>query len=186
MKLIVGLGNPGSQYRDTRHNAGFMLIDRLANGLGISVEQSKFKGIFGEGVYQGEKVILLKPMTYMNLSGEAVRAVIDWYKIDHGDIIVAYDDMDIDIGKIKFRPKGSAGGHNGIKSLIAHLGTEQFARCKIGIGRPLGREVVSHVLSKFSGEEFAEVEQGIDRAADGIRLFIKTADILQVMNQFNG
>lgn len=186
MKMIIGLGNPGSQYHRTRHNAGFMLIDLLSDDLGIAVTQSKFKGLVGEGRYQGEKVVLLKPLTYMNLSGEAVRAAIDWYKIDVKDIVVAYDDMDMDVGKIRFRAKGGSGGHNGIKSLITHLGTETFSRCKIGVGRPVVGDVVSHVLTKFTTEEQMVIDQGIKKAIEGMKAFINSEDIIDVMNQFNG
>lgn len=186
MRIIIGLGNPGSQYRGTRHNAGFMVIDQLSDELGIAVTQSKFKGLVGEGRYQGEKVLLLKPLTYMNLSGEAVRAAIDWYKIDAKDIIVAYDDMDLEVGKIRFRAKGGSGGHNGMKSLIAHLGTETLSRCKIGVGRPVVGDVVSHVLTKFTEEEQVIIDQGIKKAVQGMKAFISSGDIIDVMNQFNG
>ncbi len=186
MKMIVGLGNPGAQYHRTRHNAGFMLIDALAEDLDIAVTQSKFKSLVGEGRYQGEKVVLLKPLTYMNLSGEAVRAAIDWHKIDVQDIVVAYDDMDMDVGRLRFRAKGGSGGHNGIKSLIAHLGTETFARCKIGVGRPVVGDVVSHVLTKFSAEEQQIIDQGMEKAVAAMKVFIKAEDIIDVMNQFNG
>lgn len=186
MKLIVGLGNPGSQYKDTRHNVGFMLIDTFAKELGVSVEQSKFKGLLGEARVGQTKFALLKPMTFMNLSGESIRAAADWYKIEPKDILVVYDDMDLDVGKLRFRPKGSAGGHNGIKSTISHLGTEEFPRLKIGIGRPEAKDVVSHVLTKFTKEDQEQIHQEIDRGIKGIREFIASSDILQVMNKFNG
>ncbi|OEF95755.1 aminoacyl-tRNA hydrolase [Desulfuribacillus alkaliarsenatis] len=185
MKLIVGLGNPGQQYKDTRHNVGFMLVDELANELGIKVEQSKFKGLVGEGRLEGGKVALLKPMTYMNLSGESVRAAMDWYKLDEQDILVVYDDLDLEVGKLRFRPKGGAGGHNGIKSLTAHLGTEQYSRLKIGIGRPVHGDVVNHVLTKFSSEERDIIDEKISYGIKGIKEFIKGSDILEVMNQYN-
>ena len=136
MKWIVGLGNPGPKYEKTRHNVGFMVIDELARRWGIAVNQTKCKALIGEGHVAGVKVALIKPMTYMNLSGESVRAFIDYYKQDIEDGLVVYDDLDTEAGKIRLRYKGSAGGHNGIKSLIAHLNTQNFNRVRMGISRP--------------------------------------------------
>ncbi|OEH84340.1 aminoacyl-tRNA hydrolase [Desulfuribacillus stibiiarsenatis] len=186
MKLIVGLGNPGTQYRNTRHNAGFFLVDELAKKLGVSVEQSKFKGLIGEARLGQEKVLLLKPQTYMNLSGESIRAAMEWHKLGPEDILVAYDDMDIELGKIKFRPKGRPGGHNGIKSIIAHLGTDEFARLKIGIGRPQGVDVVSYVLTNFTQDERSEIDGAILKGIEGVDCFIETSNIQESMNKFNG
>jgi len=186
MKMIVGLGNPGPQYRQTRHNVGFMLIDELAEKSGIAVEQAKFKALIGEGRYAGERIVLLKPMTYMNLSGEAVKAAANWYKININDILIVYDDMDLDVGKMRFRRQGSAGGHNGMKSIISHFATEEFARLKIGIGRPVVKDVVGHVLTKFMPEEQTLIDEQIAKGILGINLFIETGDILQVMNKYNG
>lgn len=150
MKWIVGLGNPGTEYAATRHNIGFMAIDSLADRFGIQVRESKCKALIGEGRVGTEKVVLIKPMTYMNLSGEAVRAYMDYYKADIEDFIVLYDDMDTELGKIRLRYQGSAGGHNGIKSLIQHLGTQSFNRVRMGISRPEpGRSIVDYVLSTF-------------------------------------
>ena len=151
MKLFVGLGNPGSKYERTRHNAGFMVIDALSKEWNIELtDEKKFKGQIGRGVVKGEKVILLKPTTFMNLSGESVRAVMDFYDIDIEDLVVIYDDLDLPHGKIRLRLKGSAGGHNGIKSLIAHVKTQEFKRIRVGIDRHPKIPVVDYVLGKFT------------------------------------
>ena len=163
MKLFVGLGNPGAKYERTRHNAGFMVIDRLSDEWNISMqEDKKFKGYIGRGVVKGEKVILLKPTTFMNLSGESVRVVADFYEVDLEDIIIIYDDLDLPQGRIRFRLKGSAGGHNGIKSIIAHLKTQEFKRLKVGIDRHAHMAVVDYVLGKFTETELALINQAID------------------------
>lgn len=137
MKLIVGLGNPGKEYENTRHNCGFMAIDYLAQDLGVTINQAKFKGLYAKIKVEGEDVILLKPQTYMNLSGESVSEVMKFFKIDKEDVLVIYDDLDLPVGKIRIRANGSAGGHNGIKSLIAHLNGQDFKRIRIGIDRHL-------------------------------------------------
>lgn len=156
MKLFVGLGNPGSKYERTRHNAGFMVIDALSKEWNIELtDEKKFKGQIGRGVVKGEKVILLKPTTFMNLSGESVRAVMDFYDIDIEDLVVIYDDLDLPHGKIRLRLKGSAGGHNGIKSLIAHVKTQEFKRIRVGIDRHPKIPVVDYVLGKFTEDEFS-------------------------------
>jgi peptidyl-tRNA hydrolase, PTH1 family len=186
MKLIVGLGNPGREYSDTRHNIGFMVIDELAKKWGISLNQEKYKGVFGSGVVNGEKVILLKPLTYMNLSGECIRPLMDYYKISIDDFVVVYDDLDLAPGKLRLRTKGSAGGHNGIKSTIAHLGTQEFNRIRLGIGRPQqGRSVVDHVLGAFFKEEMPEVEHSIVQSVDACETWLSHS-FVQVMNTFNG
>lgn len=186
MKLIVGLGNPGREYEATRHNIGFMVIDELSKRWNIPLNQQKFKGIFGVGVVNGEKVILLKPLTYMNLSGESIRPLLDYYKVDLADFIVLYDDLDLPVGKLRLRMKGSAGGHNGIKSTIAHLGTQEFNRIRIGIDRPKhGMKVVDHVLGRFVAEEMPEVQHSIQKSADACEKWLSTP-FLQVMNTFNG
>ena len=138
MYLIVGLGNPGKEYDGTRHNIGFEAIDYMANKYNIEVNRIKFKGVFGEGFIDNKKVILLKPTTYMNLSGESIREVINFYKISNENIIVIYDDISLEVGKLRIREKGSDGGHNGIKSIIANLGSDVFPRIKIGVGQPKG------------------------------------------------
>ena len=150
MKLIVGLGNPTKEYENTRHNIGFMAIDALSEDYHIPVESLRHKALIGKGAIEGQRVILAKPVTYMNLSGEAVRAISDYYKIPPEDIIIIFDDTTLDVGRMRIRKKGSAGGHNGIKSIIAHLGTMEFPRIKIGIGaKREGQDLADYVLSRF-------------------------------------
>jgi peptidyl-tRNA hydrolase, PTH1 family len=185
MKLIVGLGNPGKQYENTRHNIGFEVIDELANQLDIPLNQSKFKGLFGIGFYKGEKVVLLKPLTYMNLSGESIRAIMDYYQIEVEDFVVIYDDLDLPVGKIRLRQKGSAGGHNGIKSTVAHLGTQEFNRIRIGIDRPRnGMKVPDYVLGRFSEEDIPLTREAVKKSAEACKTWLEKA-FLQVMNEFN-
>lgn len=185
MKLIVGLGNPGREYELTRHNIGFMAIDELAKRWNISLNEQKFKGIFGAGFVNGEKVILLKPLTYMNLSGESIRPLMDYYKIDVEDFVVLYDDLDIPVGKLRLRMKGSAGGHNGVKSTISHLGTQEFQRIRMGIDRPEnGMKVVDYVLGRFTSEEIPDVSHSIEKAADACEEWLNKP-FLQIMNTFN-
>ena len=166
MYIIVGLGNPGYQYVGTRHNIGFMAVEELAERNRISIDMNKYKGIYGKGMIEGEKVILLEPQTYMNLSGESVRAAVDFYKIDpEKELIVIYDDISLEVGKIRIREKGSAGGHNGMKSIIAHLGTEEFNRVRIGIGnKPKGWDLADYVLGHFEEEDRDKVEEGVIHA----------------------
>ncbi|WP_026693218.1 aminoacyl-tRNA hydrolase [Peribacillus kribbensis] len=185
MKVIIGLGNPGKQFDQTRHNIGFEVVDELSSKWGIPLDQAKHKGLFGMGTVNGEKVLLLKPMTYMNLSGESISAVLNFYKLAPKDIVVIYDDLDLPSGKIRLRQKGSAGGHNGIKSTIAHLGTQEFNRIRIGVGRPSEKNSVSNfVLGKFSPEERAEMSKVVERSAEACENWLSN-DFLQVMNQFN-
>ncbi|HYK71556.1 MAG TPA: aminoacyl-tRNA hydrolase [Pseudoneobacillus sp.] len=185
MKLIIGLGNPGKQYEKTRHNVGFDAIDELSNQLNISLDQLKFKGLFGMGFVGPEKILLLKPLTYMNLSGESIRAVMDFYDIDPEDILVIYDDLDLPVGKMRLRQKGSAGGHNGIKSTIAHLGTQEFNRIRIGVDRPQnGMSVSNYVLGKFTADEQPFIEEVVKRSANACKSWF-TQPFLQVMNEFN-
>lgn len=185
MKWIVGLGNPGERYRNNRHNAGFMAIDRFAAKHGIAVSQNKFKALYGEGRIGGRKVALLKPMTYMNLSGEAVRAFLDWTKADIADGIVVYDDLDTEVGRIRLRYKGGPGGHNGIKSLIAHLGTEQFNRIRIGIARPApGVDIADYVLSDFAKAEAEAVERALSLACEAMEMALEQP-FDRVMAAFN-
>ncbi|WP_132097054.1 aminoacyl-tRNA hydrolase [Neobacillus niacini] len=185
MKLIVGLGNPGKQYEKTRHNIGFEVIDELANQLSIPLNQSKFKGLFGIGFHNSEKVVLLKPLTYMNLSGESIRAIMDYYQIDVDDFVVIYDDLDLPVGKIRLRQKGSAGGHNGIKSTVAHLGTQEFNRIRIGIDRPKnGMKVPDYVLGRFHEDELALTEEAVQKSAEACKTWLEKP-FLQVMNEFN-
>ncbi len=185
MKLIAGLGNPGREYELTRHNIGFMAIDELAKRWNISLNEQKFKGVFGAGFVNGEKVILLKPLTYMNLSGESIRPLMDYYKIDVEDFVVLYDDLDIPVGKLRLRMKGSAGGHNGVKSTISHLGTQEFQRIRMGIDRPKnGMKVVDYILGRFTSEEIPDVNHSIEKAADACEEWLNKP-FLQIMNTFN-
>ncbi|MGX6446295.1 aminoacyl-tRNA hydrolase [Neobacillus sp. K501] len=185
MKLIVGLGNPGKQYENTRHNIGFDVIDALSDKFSIPLNQSKFKGLYGMGVHKGEKVVLLKPLTYMNLSGESIRAVSDYYQIDIEDIVIIYDDLDLPVGKIRLRQKGSAGGHNGIKSTVAHLGTQEFNRIRIGIDRPKnGMKVPDYVLGRFYDEEKPFTQEAVKKSAAACEAWLEKP-FLQVMNEFN-
>ena len=162
MKVIVGLGNPGSEYSKTKHNVGFMFIDAMAEKLGVSEWRDKFEAKIAETRIGSEKVLLVKPMTYMNESGQAVGPIMSFYKLLPDDLIVVHDDMDIPAGTIRIRKKGSAGGHNGIKSILAHVGDEHFARVRIGIGRPLtGWTVVNHVLAPFSNEDAPKIAEAI-------------------------
>jgi peptidyl-tRNA hydrolase, PTH1 family len=185
MKLIVGLGNPGRQYEQTRHNIGFEVIDRLSDQFGIPLNQSKLKGFYGIGFYKGEKILLLKPLTYMNLSGESIRAIMDYYQIDMENFLVVFDDLDLPVGKIRLRQKGSAGGHNGIKSTISHLGTQQFNRIRVGIDRPVsGMNIADYVLGRFQKEEQVEIQEAVKKSAEACESWL-TNPFLQVMNEFN-
>lgn len=186
MYIVVGLGNPGSKYAHTRHNAGFEAIDRLADQYRISVENKKFQALCGSGVIEGQKVLLVKPQTYMNLSGESVRAACDFYKIDpEEELIVLYDDISLAPGQLRIRKKGSAGGHNGIKSIIQHLGTQVFKRVKIGVGeKPTGYDLADYVLGHFSKEEWTEMEDAFKRAAQAAAA-LTGGDAERVMNEYN-
>ena len=185
MYLIVGLGNPGREYDKTRHNAGFDTLDVLADMLNTSVEEKKFKGLYGRGLIGGEKVILLKPQTFMNLSGESVREAADFYKIDPEHIIVIYDDISLEPGQLRIRRKGSAGGHNGIKNIIANLGTDVFPRIKIGVGeKPKKYDLADYVLGHFSKEDRELMEEGYDRADHAVGMILN-GEIEAAMNQYN-
>jgi PTH1 family peptidyl-tRNA hydrolase len=185
MKIITGLGNPTAQYEGTRHNIGFAVIDRLASEYNISMDIRKHKAVCGRGVIEGEKVILVKPQTFMNLSGESVREVYDYYKADISDILVIYDDICLDVGKLRIRAKGSAGGHNGIKNIIAHLGTQDFERIRVGVGdKPKQMDLADYVLGHFQGEEKAAIEEGINNAVRAVGVVL-TQGIDSAMNQFN-
>lgn len=184
MFLIVGLGNPGREYDGTRHNIGFEAIDYISSKNNIDINKSNFKGMFGEGFIKGQKVILLKPTTYMNLSGESIREVINFYKIDNNKIIVIYDDISLEIGKLRIREKGSAGGHNGIKSIIANMGTDVFPRIKIGVGQPKG-DLVSHVLGRFNKDEEEDLKEVIEASNKATEIIIQYG-AKQAMNELNG
>ncbi len=186
MYIIVGLGNPGREYDNTRHNIGFDVIDTLADRENISVLEKKHKAIIGKGVVAGQKVILAKPTTFMNLSGESVRELVDYYKVDETvELIVISDDISLDVGRLRVRKKGSAGGHNGLKSIIGHLGHDTFTRVKMGVGeKPKGWDLADYVLGRFSGSERETMNDAAKRAADAICTIIaEGADV--AMNKFN-
>ena len=187
MYIIAGLGNPTKEYDNTRHNIGFAAIDALADKYGISVSDMKNKALMGKGVINGNKVMLLKPLTYMNLSGEAIRAAVDYYKIDEkSELIVIYDDISLDPGQLRIRLKGSAGGHNGIKNIIAHLGTQEFPRIKVGVGnKPPRMDLADYVLGRFPKEERGLMEDAFKEAAEAVEVMIKEGAGI-AMNRFNG
>ena len=185
MHLIVGLGNPTKQYEGTRHNVGFETIDRIAAENQIRVEEKKHKALYGSGYIEGEKVILAKPQTFMNLSGESVRELSDYYKIPAENIIVIYDDISLDVGQIRIRKKGSAGGHNGIKDIIAHLGTQEFKRVRVGVGeKPKDYDLAAYVLGHFTPEDRKKVEEAIAQAADAVELMVQDRTD-EAMNLYN-
>lgn len=185
MKIIAGLGNPGSEYEKTKHNVGFMFIDALAEKLGVTDWKDKFDAKIGEARMGTEKVLLVKPQTYMNESGQAIGPLMNFYKLDAEDLIVVHDDMDIPAGTIRIRKKGSAGGHNGIKSVLAHVGDEHFARVRIGIGRPLpGWTVVNHVLAPFVPEDVPKIDEAIKYLVPAVECIV-TDDVDKAMNQYN-
>lgn len=185
MKLIVGLGNPGKKYDNTRHNVGFDVIHKCEDMMKIELDQLKFKGAYGVGKIESEKVFLLKPLTYMNLSGESIVPLMNYFKIEKEQLLVIYDDLDLPPGKIRLRQKGSHGGHNGMKSIIQHLGTDQFNRIRIGIGRPApGSAIPDYVLSRFSPDERQKVEESVEKAAKAAEAWAGK-DFLKVMNDFN-
>lgn len=186
MYLVVGLGNPGRQYDMTRHNIGFVVIDHLADKLGIKVKKLKFKAIYGEGVIGGEKVLLVKPQTYMNLSGESVRDFVNFYKIPNENIIIIHDDISLAAGRLRIREKGSAGGHNGLKSIIYQLSTDEFIRIKIGVGTPENKdhELADYVLGRFTKEEIPVLEESIIKASMSVEEIIKNG-AQSAMNKFN-
>lgn len=182
---IVGLGNPGKQYEMTRHNVGFDAIDYLAYRNNILLNKVKHKAIVGEGQIHGHKVLLAKPQTYMNLSGRSVSEIVNFYKLEPSRLIVIYDDIDIEIGKIRIRPKGSAGSHNGMRSIIYEIQTEDFPRIRIGIGKPVNEDLISYVIGRFSQEDRAFVDQAIKKAAEAAESIIKDGMNL-AMNRYNG
>ena len=185
MKIITGLGNPGTEYAKTKHNVGFMFVDALADKLGVTEWKDKFDAKVGEGRIGTEKVLLVKPQTYMNDSGRAVGPVMNFYKLTPEDLIVAHDDMDIPAGTIRIRKKGSAGGHNGIKSILAHVGDEHFSRVRIGIGRPLpGWTVVNHVLAAFSEEDAPKITEAINYLIPAVECIVNE-DVDMAMNRYN-
>lgn len=186
MYIIVGLGNFSKEYINTRHNIGFEVIDRLAGQENISVLEMKHKAAVGRGMIAGHSCILAKPLTYMNLSGESVRELVDYYKIDEtAELIVISDDICLDVGQLRIRKKGSAGGHNGLKNIIAHLGHDAFVRIRVGVGeKPRGWDLADYVLGHFSGEERKRMDESVNRAADGVRMIL-TRGADAAMNEFN-
>lgn len=185
MKLIAGLGNPGDKYSNTRHNIGFMVIDALGSRHGIRIDNNKKKSLTGSGVIAEEKVIMVKPQTFMNLSGEALGPLFSFLDIEFEDVIVVHDDLDLDFGRIKIKAGGGHGGHNGIRSIISHFGAKDFVRVRVGIGKPpIGWDVSRYVLNPFSPEEKKDLNALIDRAADAVEM-VTSAGHLKAMNSFN-
>ena len=187
MYIIVGLGNPGKEYAHTRHNVGFETIDILADRMGIEIEEKKHKGLCGKGILAGQKVILLKPQTYMNLSGDSVGEMAQFYKIPPENIIVINDDISLDVGRIRVRPKGSAGGHNGLKSIIYRLNSDTFPRVKMGVGAPKHEDydLADFVLGRFTKEEIPVMEDAIVKAEKAVAEIIKNG-VQSAMNKYNG
>jgi len=183
MRLVVGLGNPGREYARTRHNVGFLAVDELVGRLAGVSGRSRFRALVSEGVRGTEKIVTVKPQTFMNLSGTSVREAIHWYKLDLEDVLVVVDDMDLPLGQIRLRPDGSAGGHNGLKSIFSELGTTTVPRMRVGIGRG-GGSSTAHVLSRFNESEAAELPEIVERAVDAIDRWIDVG-IVSAMNEIN-
>ncbi len=187
MYLIAGLGNPTKKYEKTRHNAGFEVIDYLSEKYQIPVKQAGFKGLYGTGYIEGQKVLLLKPQTYMNLSGESIRAALDFYKMDpEEEMVVIYDDISLAPGQLRVRAKGSAGGHNGMKNIILHTGTQKFARVRVGVGeKPKDFDLADYVLGHFSEEDQKIMDEAFQKAGSAAAVIV-TEGTDAAMNQFNG
>lgn len=186
MLIIVGLGNPTNQYHGTRHNVGFEAIDAMAEKCNIAVDIRKHRGYVGKGILGGEKIILVKPQTYMNLSGESVRSLVDYYKIDiASELLIIYDDVSLDVGQLRIRKKGSAGGHNGIKSIIAHLGTQEFMRIKVGVGeKPSKYDLADYVLGHFTKAEKERMEECYQQVVNAVEMLAK-GEVEAAMNEYN-
>lgn len=186
MFIIAGLGNPDRQYEGTRHNVGFDVIDRLADKYNIAVDVKKHRALLGKGVIEGQKVILAKPQTYMNLSGESIRSLVDYYKIDgEHELLVIYDDINLGVGQLRIREKGSAGGHNGIKNIIAHLGTQIFPRIRVGVGeKPSRYDLADYVLGHFSRAEKELMDEGYDHAVKAVGMIL-SGRIGDAMSEYN-
>src|SRR5947207_4556565 len=182
--VVVGLGNPGPEYAGTRHNVGFMVVDRLASRHRISVKSNQHGARVGQGEIAGEPVALVKPLTFMNLSGRAVAPLVNRHSLQPADLLVVYDDADLPVGKIRVRARGSAGGHGGLKSIIASVGSSEFPRIRIGIGRSSGGDLVDHVLSGFRGSERELIEHAIERATDAVE-YALAQGVEAAMNRFN-
>ena len=185
MYIIVGLGNPTDKYQATRHNIGWDAITKVSDDYRISLDTKKHKAICGKGSIEGEKVVLAQPITYMNLSGESVRELMDFYKVTPSEIIIIYDDISLEVGQLRIRKKGSAGGHNGIKSIISHLGTDEFQRIKVGDGdKPKDWDLADYVLSRFHAAEQPTIREALKDTSDACKMII-TAGIDAAMNQYN-
>lgn len=183
MKLIVGLGNPGKKYEKTRHNVGFMAIDNILEKNNIQTKD-KFNGLLGEMNVSGEKILLLKPQTYMNTSGQSIRQVMDFYKIDKEDVLVIFDDLDLPTGKIRLRAKGGSGGHNGLKSIEAHLGGKDYKRIKVGIDNDKQMYTPDYVLGRFGKEDMKSIQNAVEIVYDIVFDFTKN-DFVSIMNNYN-
>ncbi|MEW9122669.1 MAG: aminoacyl-tRNA hydrolase [Thermotaleaceae bacterium] len=184
MHVIVGLGNPGRQYAGTRHNVGFEAIDYLGEKNNILINKIKFKSLIGEGFIENQKVLLVKPQTYMNLSGHSLLEIVSFYKLDSEQILVIYDDIDIEVGKLRIRTKGSAGTHNGMRSIIYEIQSHDFPRVRIGIGKPRGGNLADYVLGRFPKEERELIDIVVKDAAEAVELYLKEG-IDRAMNQYN-
>lgn len=186
MFIIAGLGNPTKEYNNTRHNIGFMAVDAIAESFNINIDTTKHHALTGTGYIDKEKVLLMKPLTYMNLSGEAISSALDYYKLDAAtNLLVIYDDISLEVGKLRLRAKGSAGGHNGIKSIISNLGTDVFHRIKIGIGsKPAGYDLADYVLGHFSKEDLSIMKENMEKVCDAVKLTV-TNDFEKAMNLYN-
>jgi len=187
MYLVVGLGNPGKEYESARHNIGFRVIDRISGDLKIKISKGQCQAIIGIGENAGHRIILAKPQTFMNLSGDSVSDLVKWYKIEKDHLIVVYDDLDLDIGTLRIRPKGNSGGHKGVESIISRLGTTEFIRIRIGIGKPSGNleeDTSAYVLSKVPKEESEAIDQAILSAAEAVPLIMKES-LEAAMNKYN-
>jgi len=186
MYIIAGLGNPGQRYAKTRHNVGFVTVDILAGMLGINIDKAFGKALIGTGNIENEKVVLVKPQTFMNLSGESILDIKNWYKIDLSNIIVIYDDVDLKVGCLRVRRSGSAGTHNGMRSVIYNLNSEEFPRVRIGIGAaPLQMELADYVLSAFGAQELPSIADACEKASKAVKLII-TKGVEEAMRQCNG
>lgn len=185
MHVIVGLGNPGRKYEGTRHNVGFETVDRIAERFGIRMDEKKHKAVCGRGYIEGEKVILVKPQTFMNLSGESVRAVSDFYKVEPEDILVIHDDIDLPVGHVRIRKHGSAGGHNGMKNIILHMGTEEIPRIRIGVGaKPEGWDLADYVLSRYDAQDRKIMDEAQADVVEAAALIVQ-GEFQKAMNLYN-
>ena len=186
MKMIVGLGNIGTRYDETRHNTGFMVVEQFARDYQLGAfTHAKVEAVVASGQVHGEKVLLVKPTTYMNDSGRAVKPLMDYYKLDLADLVIVNDDLDMPVGKVRLKSHGKSGGHNGLKSIIQYLGTDKFNRVKLGIDHPAHGTVVSHVLGKFTKEERPDFDLAVQRAEDALSDWVKGVSFDQLMNDYN-